>query len=316
MARKAQMEVFVLVGLIFLAASVVYLAYQALTFTPDSAPIGISQEEKLLREPISNLFKTGAEEALRIIEFQGGYSNFGSLEDETMEQTTTVSFLGGNVRYWSQCENTYIPDMDTEIIPRFESYIRKFIEERLPVLIEDSYRDVEMNIEDLDLDVRLTDNGMIVTINLPVTIEDYALNPAYVINVPTKFRKLYEFGRDFSIDQAANRHIEYFTVSSMYFSRDLATWGYLTSCGETLIQMQEQTAEGLENAISYTLMNTFFWKTADQQMEINEYYIPTVNGKKYLEFSPRLNVPDRFEVESFSEPIILINSQLIANNFP
>jgi hypothetical protein len=316
MARKAQMEFIVLLGLIFVGAAVIYLVYQGLTYNPSSAPIGISEEEKTLRRPVEDLFKSAAEDALRVMEFQGGYSNYGAIS--RAESVPTIKFLEGNVRYWSRCENTMIPDFDNEIKPIFRRYIEKFIDERLEYILNLSYRDVKVDLDGLEVSVDFSSNNMMTVVTIPITIENYTINPKYVINTPTKFREIYSFAGDFSREQTTNRHLERFTISSLYFSPDLPTNGMLTNCGEFMVETPFSIADGLKKVAKFTMMNMHLWlppraRVANEQ---NNYYLERVNGNSYPTLDVRFAVPDKFDFTTYSDPIIITNNKWLSTQFP
>ena len=86
------MEFIVMIGLVFVGITAIYFTYQALNYAPDSAPIGISEEEMVLREPIDDLMKNAAETALRGMEYQGGYSLYGVTGGDQLEMIRTKIF--------------------------------------------------------------------------------------------------------------------------------------------------------------------------------------------------------------------------------
>ena len=320
MPRKGQMEPIVLLGLIFISVVVIYFTYQALTYTTDDTSIGIGEEQKALRKPVEDLIRVAASEALREMEFDGGYSIYGSPDPNNPPQIPTTKFMGYDVKYWSAAEiaGDLIPDFDAEIVPSFKRYIRRFIEERAEDLIGTSYRDAQVDIDELDVVVEFTNDNMMVMVNLPVTVEDYSLSPRYIVNMPTRFKYIYDFAKDFSEDQARERNLDRFTIASILFSPYLATGGMLTSCGDMILQTQEDTSRGLENAAYYTLLNTFFWTTRDEHDALHErnlYYIPEVNDNSY-DLAPMLSFPDDFHITTYADPLMVFNTEWVAAFIP
>ena len=319
MVRKAQMELFVLLGLIFVGVTVIYLAYQGMTFETPSAPIGIGEEKKAISEPVEMIFHTAAEEALKTIEFQGGYSNYGAILGGVTESVPTTKYLGANVRYWSMCNMELMPDLEEEVYPIIERYIERYIQERIEGTLGLSYRTVEVELDELEVEISLTDNNMMTKIFLPIRIENYTLYPNYVINIPTKFREIFRFAEDFSKDQVQNRHLETFTLASLLYSPDLPVHGMLTECGEFIIATQYTIKEGIENAVFYTLANLHFWTTLSQHEvshDQNKYYIESVQGNSYPHLETRISLSDDADFTTYADPIILLNIDWLSDTFP
>ena len=183
---KAQIEIFVLLGLIFLGIVVLYFFFLGATYTSPSGPIGISQREAAIRKPVSDMFLQAAKSALEEISIHGGYSPY-VVGDYTDLPTAKVG--GFEVLSWWQCQNDYSPAF-SDIQFNVRSFIEKYITEKLDTVLESSYYAVVYDLDDLVVDVSFTDAAMVVDITMPITVDDRALAPQYMINLPTKLRKI------------------------------------------------------------------------------------------------------------------------------
>lgn len=308
MQRKAQVEFIVLVGLLVVVVSVIYLAYQA-TVSPTLVPSAVFQQQKMVEDSVENIIRKGADEAIKWLESQGGYMLLSSND--------SVSFARVLVPYWQKCDDTYIPDLETDIAPRLESALEKYIRWSMNETGEIYGKDISFSLAQLSVDANILANQIDISVNLPTGVQNYSIQQPYRVTIPTKFGEIYGLARNYAEEAARNRYLELFTLNSMYFSKmideggimhpELPTIGVLTLCGESIHRTPEQLSNALENIIGYTLSHVIWWQptiTDPQQPKV--YGIDDLNGRTYPQLNPLFQLPDGFGIP-IQDGIALIN---------
>ncbi len=309
MHRKAQVEFIIIVGLLVVVVSVIYFAYQTGVIFPSPVSSAVSQEQKTVKDSVENIIRKGADEAIKWLEAQGGYI-VPPLND-------SVSFTRIFVPYWQKCDDTYIPDLKTDITPRLETVVENYIRWSINETGEIYGKDVSFNLTQLSVDANILANQIDISVNLPTSVQNYSIQQPYRVTIPTKFGEIYGLARNYAEEAAKNRYLELFILNSMYFSKtideggimhsELPTIGVLILCGETIYRTPEQLSSALENIIGYTLSHIIWWRptiTDPQQPKV--YGVENLNGKTYPQLNPLFQLPDDFEIP-IQDGIALIN---------
>ena len=222
MAKKAQVELIVIVGVIFLAAVVIYYSLQGGIFAPSNVPQDVYRKQTAVHESLVGMARKGSEKVLMVMETHGGYPTAELLGSSGYKVPPYTVFMDEGIPYWAMCENDVSPSREN--ITRWfemsmENYIKTHISE-----ITDAYKNASFDLSKLSVSASISSspNKVDLTINLPTKVDGYALQGSiypYRISLNTKLGEISDFARDFSRAQSSKRFLEVFTEASIYFSK-------------------------------------------------------------------------------------------------
>lgn len=297
-SRKAQASFVMLLAVLLLVAIVVYYAFQGIE--PPPVP---GDEDRAVSDMIEGIITSGAELALKAMEYQGGYLT-------PPEESVALQYIG--VPYWQMCQNDMSPAAD-EIEVRFKKAIEYYMNNHT--------RDIEMffgknlSISNVSrVDVRLLDNRIDLDVYMTTLFEGRRISQPYSVSVPTIFKQLFDFAKDTIAEinkppSQGGRMLETFTITSIYNSEYLPTIGALTRCGESIHLSSQEISERLQTIAAYVRINTKWWETTS---DYGYYAIGSVNSNTYQNLEPRILFPDGFSVES-SGNVHITNNDYISD---
>ncbi len=299
---RAQASFILIIGILLVIAIVIYYASQGFV----SPPV-VGEEQKMVQEMIEGIITSGTELSLRAIELQGGY---------LIPPNESVAFMNMGVPYWQICQNDISPNLD-EVKERFEISIGYYVNIHAQDIKDFFGKNLSLsNVSRVD--VNILNNKIDVSVYMPTKFRGYPISQPYRISVPTKFKELFEFAKDTvaEINKAPSqggRFFETFTVASLYHSKYLPTFGFLTKCGEYIRLTPQDISHGLYDIITYTMTHFLWWQ---QMPDSRTYAVERVNGKQYLDLSPGLFLPQGFDVKSSGSVSIKNNKWLAYTPIP
>jgi hypothetical protein len=306
--RKAQFEFVAIAGIIFIAAVVIALTYQAVTAPlPSPVPSAIAEEQKILKASMEILAKNGAEEVIRIAERQGGYMTPQVLRED-FNVRPFAFFMKNGVAYWQKCGTSYYPSVE-QIQESLETGLYEYLLRTLEGNGTVSGKRVELSLKAMTVDARILDQKVDFTIDLPTKIENYTLREKYTVSVPTDFGRIYKFASALSDELAENRAFDIFTISSLWLSESLPTMGMMNECGEAIVMTTDEVSAGLESAARHVVTSTRLWEPMDASQGIKHYSIETVKGQRFQDLDISFWLADDFEVTTY-DPIVIVNSDI------
>ncbi len=315
MKKKAQVEFIVLIGLIFIVALVIYFAYQ-LIIMPSAIPPAIKAEQEMVEDSIINLIRKASDESIRVMETHGGYLVASSLDDPSASVLPEqVLFMQQGVPYWQKCQNDVSPSI-SDVTEWMETGIENYIQGHLEEVVDIYGKNVTYGLSQLSVNANILGNKIDVTVVLPTKVQGYPIPQPYTVSIPTKFGEIFSFAKDFSSAAASERFFEYFTINSIYFSKDLATQGVLTECGDSIYQTINMISNGLYDSIVYTLTHILWWQNMPSNAEAAKVYaIKDLNGKSYSQLTKiGLYLPDEFAIKT-ANPLSVANNKYVLKGF-
>jgi hypothetical protein len=316
MAKKAQAEFVVIVGVILLALVTIYYATQSGIFGPSNVPGGVYGKQKAVQESFLSMARKGADNALKVMETHGGYPTAELLGNGTYTIPPFAVFMDEGVPYWARCQNNLAPskeDVTRWFKLSLENYIRTHISE-----ITGTYRNASFDLSRLSVSVNiLTDPRKIeITVNLPTKVDGYAMSSQlypYKISLDSKLGEIYDFARDFSKAQSSKRFLEVFTTASVYMSADandgqpkLPTGGFLTDCGETIYRTPNQISLYLKDIAQYVLTQTLWWQKMPVDPSKPKVYAINreIIDNEYRDLEIGMYLPDDFQFSTQGSVVI------------
>ncbi len=294
---RGLVEFIAIIGLIAVAAVVATVYY--LSTTQIYIPPEIAQEIEPVRQFVTNLAREQADRTIRVVEKQGGF-----LADSLPPD---VPVYGGRpVAVWAACDQASTPSLDT-IKAEIIKGLNQSIQGRLQPEMEIAGKPVTFYLNQLAIQSAILDDKITFSITLPMKIANISDNRPITFEIPTRFGYIYKFGSDFVAEQTTHRPIEWATIRNLYAST-LPTFGIMTKCGEIIFLTPMEVAEGLEDVVSYTLLNTYFWQlpgTSGMPLML----IEKINNNQYVDLSPKLQMPDRFSFQPL-DSVIFANVEM------
>ncbi len=297
---KGQAEFIILLTLVVLVIAVLGLVLQSGYL---GIPGSIGEEQRIVEASIENLIRRGADDTLRVIELQGGY----------LETTGGIGFAGTSIPYWQACQSTSIPQAES-VKKEFESGLRSYIKSNIGAL-EKSLSGMGVVFGEPAVSANILRDRIIFIADMSVQVEGYESGRRYSVTVPTRFGEIYDFAVDFASHESAKRELDKFTKISLYLSRHLPTIGSLTSCGERIYISKADVGERLADIAAYTAGHTFFWGSPSVSEDPANYFIYSVNGKKYPGLEIRLLLPYNLKIDS-TRHVSLENDVAAYEGFP
>jgi hypothetical protein len=307
MTRKAQVEFMAVIGIVALILVIAYYTYSTGTLFSQPVPQGVAQEQKLVIDTITTQGIAGADLAVKWVERQGGFI--------TPDLSNSVLFNMMAVPYWEKCSDTSMKPSIIDIRNRIERAVKNYINNSLYYKTDWFGRNVSLDLSKMTVRANILDEKIDFMVNLTGTVNGYSLQGPMTFSMPTRLGRIYQFASDFVAENRAKRALEYFTITSIYFSSEVATQGALTQCGDSIYQSGYETKTGLEHAIKYTLANTLWWTTMPAASDKSKTYsFDTVNGRRYPNLDIGFYLPDGFAL-SPAGSLSVSNDKYVAQAF-
>ena len=305
--KKAQAEMIVIVGIIVLAAVAILYTFQGSVPGTTAIPTAVAQNQKIVKNSFLSMAEDAAKETVEIMEYHGGYLSADLLKNQdSVTARPSVIYTGQGAPFWQQCGEDVSPTK-AQVRAWLEGGLRIHILESIDSLEGSFEKDVQFDTSKLNVNANMLYDRIGFTVNLPTTVQGYAIRQPYTFSVPTNFGRILDFAKDFSKEAADSRFMDYFTITSVHFSSTLPTIGLMISCSETIYLSPEEVKDGMEGAIRYTVGNILLWQEMPFDPKYPKVYaIPDVNGKTYPDLSIRFALPDNFALEGM-QPILITN---------
>jgi hypothetical protein len=319
--RKGQVEFVVILGVVFLFVIVVFYAYQNGLIGRPTLPEDVAKIQDNVEVRIESVIAAGAKLLLLDMETHGGYLTdpvFIRGSDTTIPDY--VLFVGEGVPYWQKCQNDLSLSRE-EIKSIFEFALKNYILNHSGEFLDLFGKNVTFDVSRLDVDANILRDKIVLTVTLPTTVQGYDIREPYTREVSTKFGEIIDFAIDTAKEFSVNRNLEYFTIYSIYFSKNLEdghpklpTIGFLTDCGETLQRSPAQIEEYLLESATYVVTNTHWWQGFSTNPSRSKTFgIEDVDGKRYMDLSMNMYLPDDFGFNVGGSSISIKNNDLLAS---
>jgi hypothetical protein len=292
---KGQTEIVVVLGIVVVAVVVITYAYQFGMFGASDVPASIKVKYDSVKASFESLVMDGAQETVRKLSLYGGYL------DNSSFPLGSVTFLGKEVPYWQYNGQVSYPDLKQNFIKGLKDYLSRNKE-----TVAQSLNMAGVDMSDPQVSANFLPNKIVVTVNMPVTIDGTSVSKPYSVEVQTRLSEIDEFSRGFASYTANNRPFEYYTLSSMIISpmeEDVHTvplFIFLTQCGEYVFKSWSDVKPVMEQVIKATLAQTYMpGKAPNNTMRTSgspKYMLVPINGKRYEALDVNFHLPDEFEL--------------------
>ena len=312
--RKGQTEIVVVLGMVIVAVVVITYAYQSGMFTASDVPASIRVKYDSVKASFESLVMDGAQETVRKLSLYGGYL------DNSSFPLGSVTFLGKEVPYWQYNGQVSYPDIKQNFIQGLEDYLAMNKE-----TVTQSLNIPGVEMGDLQVSANFYPSKIVVTVNMPVTIDGTTVSKKYIVEVQTKLSEIDEFSRGFAAYTSSKRPFEYYTLSSIIISpmeedvHTVPTFIFLTQCGEYVFKSWSDVKPAMEDVIKTTLAQTYMpGKAPNNTMRTStspKYVLVPVNGKRYEDLDVNFHLPDEFQLDQSSfqftpDPIIATSKMI------
>jgi len=264
-AMKAQVEFIVIFALIAVAA-VVILVSSRLFVIGDTNPAitGIEQEKKLVSDSILNAIRNAAKDELKEI-YRTGASEAAARK---------ISYSMKDVGIWQDCDFTQTPNVERLLQNKLKESLTTMFKPEMEFFGKKVYFDVR----NIDVIVKLQDNGVKIDVDMPTIVENSSIAQPYSIVVPSRLKKILETSKEITDNNNASRFFEAATINTILHSNPeieekwLPTIDLKTGCWNTIFKTEQEAADTLETLAKYTASHTVYNR---QIMEIpdNPFYV-------------------------------------------
>jgi len=303
---KGQAEIVIIVGVIVVA--LVVIATQMVDFS--SLGDGGNPDVRLATESIEGMITAGMYDTIEKMSTYGGYLSTGSI------QTDYVMLGGKAVPYWQKAGNIKYPDLETTFMEGVETYISEN-----KAALAASLNDVSMEEARLGRP-EIYNDRIILKVQMPTTVRDIEITAPFEVTVLTRFGEMYDFAERFTLFNAEQRMLEYYTLSSMRLSPttngidNIISFEAMTECGDFVIKGWKEIKTSVEDSVEKTLSSIYLSKDVPlntmSSTESPKYTLTPLNGKVYNNIGVEMTLPDNFVLARGTfgykqEPIKLIS---------
>ncbi|MBU0953488.1 MAG: hypothetical protein KKA90_03650 [Nanoarchaeota archaeon] len=290
--RVGQTEFFAILGIIIVAVVVIAYAFLAGDLTPSPVPSGVAEKQRTVEATIENVIHGAVIDTLQKLSRNGG------LLTPTQDG---VSFLGRKVTYWSKQGAVSIPPVESN----FRVGVADYLEANLPGAIESlTIPNVVTGSPLVDSTIR--SGEIAVTVQLPVSVEGYAINKPFSVTVPTAFGEVLDFAEHYVTSDKQKTYLAHFTIISMALSpleNKVQTTPLLVTtydCSDHITKTYDEFRTAVEERIAVTLAHTYLPNKVPQNTFTSsaspKYGLPEINGKIYEALDVSFHLPDGFSL--------------------
>jgi len=309
---KGQTEIVVVLGIVIVA--IVVILYAVPNILPSDVPQAIKAKYDSVKASFESLVMDGAQDTMRRLSVNGGY-----LDNQSF-QLGSVTFLGKEVPYWQHNGQVKYPNVKDNFIRGLREYL---VNNKDTVAQTLNMAGVELG--DPQVSANFLANKIVITVNMPVTIDGTKVSKPYSVEVQTRLSEIDEFAKGFAAYDASKRPFEYYTLSSMIISpieqdvHTVPTFIFLTECGDYVFKSWWDVKPEMENVIKTTLGQTYMpGKAPNNTMMTSgspKYMLVPINGKRYETLDVNFHLPDDFALDQasfqFSPDPIMVTSKII-----
>lgn len=311
---KGQTEIIVVLGIVVVATVAVIYAYQSGIFGASDVPTSVKPKYDTVKASFDSLVMDGAQDTMMRLSANGGYL------DNSSFALGSVTFLGKEVPYWQYNGQVKYPNVKENFIQGLRDYLARNKDS-----VSESLKMSGLTMEDPQVSANFLNDKIVITVNMPVTIDGYRIAKPYSVNVQTRLNEIDEFSRGLASYDASSRPFEYYTLSSMVISpmeqdvHSVPTFIFLAECGQYVFRGWWDIKPAMEDVIKTTLANIYMpGKAPENFMRLSgspKYSLVPVNGKNYDNLEVAFHLPDGFELSQsdfqFSPDPISATSKII-----
>ncbi len=285
MVFKGQVEFIIVFALLLIGAVAAYVALQNVSVQPPP-PSGIAEEVKTVKDSVNNLITAAVQDQMGELYASGGVINPSSGE--------SVKFGQVRVRLWSTCSEIDLPSIRMELEDGIANYIKYNLQDQG----EFFGKDVDFDLDRLDVDVNILQDRIDVTVDLPTEVEEYSVPQPYTASVSTRLHDIMEFGHDFVNYLDSSEFFEYATLDSIYNSdSESPDWmpmvNMQTGCGNVLTKTRQDLLNSMEKMIKAVVISTA-WNEVPVYGDDPVYALAEINGRMYPEIDLDMDSPVKY----------------------
>ncbi|MCJ7816341.1 MAG: hypothetical protein MUP55_00655 [Candidatus Aenigmarchaeota archaeon] len=309
---RGQTEIVVVLGIVIVA--IVVILYAVPNIIPSDVPQAIKAKYDSVKASFESLVMDGAQNTIRKLSAYGGYL------DDSSFPLGSVTFLGKEVPYWQYNGQVKYPNVKDNFIRDLREYLANNKD-----TVAETLKMSGVVLGDPQVSANFLANKIVITVNMPVTIDGTKVSKPYSVEVQTKLNEIDEFAKGFASYDASKRPFEYYTLSSMIISpieqdiHAVPTFIFLTECGEYVFRSWWDVKPEMENVIRTTLAQTYMpGKAPNNTMMTSsspKYMLVPINGKRYETLDVNFHLPDDFSLSQssfqFSPDPIMVTSKII-----
>jgi len=300
---KGQVEFFVILGLLFVVAVVMFYGYTSGWFG-SSVPTGVASQQALIKTSLENFMRSGAYEVISTVSENGGYLS------ENDYPLGSVTLHDAEAPYWQYNGQTSYPNVPESIKEGLLEYINNRKDDFFETM---GYSNVLAD-NATSVSLSMTNNRMIFNVYMPVSLvmdeTTYGFDQPFTFTVDSNLGQIYDFAKEFTYAQYNNRFFEIFTLNAMLVSpleseppgsvHEVPMFVSLTECGQILLRtwfdIQENALGLLEEVTANTYMPGKSPRDNIGTSAAPEFEIPTLSNKYYSELDVDFWLPDGFEL--------------------
>jgi len=306
--EKGQVEFIVIAGVILIVLFVVIYSIQQAGVKIEMPGIpGVGEEQKLIRDSIINLVRTGTIETLNTIYENGGYLD--------TSEALTIKYTDLNIPVWQGCGEINIPD----VLRNIETGVANYIKANIKPEMEFYGKNVTFDLNKLRVNANLYKDKINIKVNLPTKVEGFSIQQLYETDIKTNLYEILDFSKNFVSDVNGSRFFEYITMTTMFYSNPESEYwlplsGLLTECGKPLFKTRADLLPAANEIIKYTISHVV-WGGTRLRIEDNPFYpINVVGGKAYPDLKVAFIYPQDWNLDenfAFSpDPVNIIPYQI------
>lgn len=282
---RGQAEFVVVLAFIVIAV-VVILVYSGGLVAERDRPIvtGLGEEKKLIKDSVLNSIRDLGKRELKEIYSTGGFLN---------SSENTVGYGMKEIGVWGDCDRTEIPEIDKILEKNLESAIKRIFRPEM----EFFGKEVRIDLGNLNIDVKIQDNGVRIDVNMPTLVENSSISQPYSVLIRSRLKEITEVSEDLINQNKNSKFLESATLNTILYSNPQERWlptiDMRTGCGNTLFKTESEIRNSIESLLKYTASHTVFNRDILNLPE-NPFYVLGVSDS---ELDVSFIYPEDWELE-------------------
>lgn len=237
MEKKAQITLFLIIGLILLSSIAAYIYYKSSAI---GEPEILTEETIPIREFIEQCIRNAAQAGIDTVGFNGGYIDFPEdIEKNPKSYLMTSPISDMKNPYWWYDGITAIPT-DEFIRGQISGYVR----DELKICI-DGFKGFEDEFDIKELDeitvyTQFDKNDVAVKVNYPLLVKNkmnntmVKLKSDYNIKIPVRLKRAYELAKDIMEKENLEEFLEEKTIDLMALDESIPLTGVEVKCSDKI----------------------------------------------------------------------------------
>jgi hypothetical protein len=120
MARKGQIELVVILGIIVVIGAVVYYVFSGGMLGYTSVPAEIAQEHQVFASSVQDMMRNAALQSMSTLGLQGGYA------DEASYPMGSVEYHNNDIPYWQYNGQVRSPNVQQNLVAMINEYLDEY----------------------------------------------------------------------------------------------------------------------------------------------------------------------------------------------